>query len=173
MNLFQTKHETDLTNPLLLINNNAKNGDLCLCEDTGHTMIRENNAWTLYHPKVEGESFQMSLYELNKTAVSQMPNYNQDKLDDLCAEINQFEHGNGGFYYMLLNNENHYYTLLHLDKIADFNNIGEAVIELLSGLGPIVAHEVFEDHVEIWIKIGKEAFVYLLFNYDRGVVTYA
>lgn len=166
-------YESDLSNPLFLINHNRVDNDLCICEDTGNIFIYLDNKWTPYTPKIEGEGFEMSLYELNKSAVNQMPKYTEEQLNDLCAEINQFEHGHGGFYYMLLNNEQHYYTVLHLDQIAEFNNLGEAVIELLSDLGPIAAHEVYDDRIEIWVKEEVEAFVYLLFNYDRGVVTYA
>ena len=173
--LFQTDKENNLNNPLISINHRAKENDLCFCEDTGNTMIRKKDEWIPYTPKVNGEAFEISLYDLNKTAMNQMFPYNEEQLAHLRKDLKAFEKRNLGNFYMILNNESHYYTILHFNNYLannEFYYIDEAVLTLMSELGDIVAHEIYDDHIEIWVKNNGDSKAYLLFNYDRGVVTY-
>lgn len=79
-------------------------------------------------------------------------------------------------YYMLLCKEKNYYTLLLRRDIGEpeFSTFGNAVISLINELGyKIIAIEKDKNHFEIWIKDeNEEAFVFMLFPYDKGVVTF-
>lgn len=77
---------------------------------------------------------------------------------------------------MLLCNEKRYYTILLRRDIGepDFSTFGNAVVSLLNELKyQIIAIDKNKNHFEIWIKDeNEEAFVFMLFPYDQGVVTF-
>jgi len=75
---------------------------------------------------------------------------------------------------MLLCNELHYYTIIHhITDTADFADLGSAAITLLTEANYIIqTEEQFDDRYEIWVKKDNDAYVFLLFPYDLGVVTY-
>lgn len=129
--------------------------------------------------KIEGKGeVTMSLYEINQSLISQLPPYDEEKVDDLIERINHWDIDKNYrvTYYMMLNNDKHYYTILRYeDKIThtDFSTLGEAVIVLLKEMGyKIMSDEIIDDHCEIWVKNDEETIAYLIFPYDQGVVLY-
>lgn len=122
--------------------------------------------------KAEG-NLQMPLYELNKTLIGQLPQYNQSQLNDLQDRINDWEDSQYK-YYMLLCNDYHYYTVLVRTQhnIAHFPDLGQAITGLLSDGFTIHSDENCTDHFEIWVKKNDATYVFLLFPYDQGVVNY-
>lgn len=120
----------------------------------------------------------MSLYEINQSIISQLPPYNADQICELMSKISNWDAENNTRvkYYMLLNNDKHYYTIFHYDdnfNCADFRSLGQGVLILLQEMGySIISDEILNDHCEIWVKNSQETVVYLLFPYDQGVVTY-
>lgn len=128
--------------------------------------------------KVKGKGeVTMSLYEINQGIMSQLPPYNEENIKKLITKITRWdidEHV-GVKYYMLLNNDKHYYTIFHSEDSAhnDFESLGKGVVILLQEMGySIVSEEIDSDHCEIWVKDDHETLAYLLFPYDQGVVTY-
>ena len=78
-------------------------------------------------------------------------------------------------YFMLLNNEKRYYTVLHREneEVEGVKLVKEA-FECLMELGDIVEIQVGDDYnyAEVWVKdpLDGLAHVYYLFPYDLGVV---
>lgn len=129
--------------------------------------------------KVEGKGeVSMSLYEINQSIISQLPPYDEEKINDLMERLSDWDVGDNyqHKYYMLLNNDKHYYTVFHYeysDPHTDFPTLGKGTIYLLQEMGyDIVSDEIQPDHCEIWVKNDQEVIAYLLFPYDQGVVTY-
>ena len=125
--------------------------------------------------KVKGQGeVSMSLYEINKNIISQMPEYDNEKLKELKDKINAWEKQSNN-YFMLLCNNIHYYTILFRNHstINDFCNLGHATIGvLLESNYTIHSEEECGDHFEIWAKKDNEVYDFLLFPYDQGVVNY-
>lgn len=137
------------------------------------------NNKNLKKAKVNG-GVTMSLYDLNKNIISQLPSLGEEDIERIKNEINTFDDDNKNLHYMLLCNELHYYTILtgvHIGA-AEFSSLGSAIIGLINEMGnEIIAADAFEGRYEIWLRNKdnpeEEPHVYLLFPYDLGVVTYA
>lgn len=137
------------------------------------------NNKNLKKAKVNG-GVTMSLYDLNKNIISQLPSLGEEDIKRIKNEINTFDDDNKNLHYMLLCNELHYYTILtgvHIGA-AEFSSLGSAIIGLINEMGnEIIAADAFEGRYEIWLRnkdnSEEEPHVYLLFPYDLGVVTYA
>lgn len=136
------------------------------------------NNKNLKKAKVNG-GVTMSLYDLNKNIISQLPSLGEEDIERIKNEINTFDDDNKNLHYMLLCNELHYYTILtgvHIGA-AEFSSLGSAIIGLINEMGnEIIAADAFEGRYEIWLRnkdnSEEEPHVYLLFPYDMGVVTY-
>lgn len=120
----------------------------------------------------------MSLYEINQNIMNSMPPVDNKKLLIIQNDINNFAKDRPGiYYYMLLNNDIHYYTVFRGMEAqnAEFTSFGAAVIDILiESNKEIIAGDAFEDRYELWLRdVGsKDTYVYLLFPYNEGVVTY-
>ena len=128
-----------------------------------------------YHRQVKGEGgVSMSLYEINQSIISQLPAYDQEKINQLEDDINTWEPGDNQ-YFMLLCKDYNYYTILHwtTHDTAEFPDLGQTVTGLIrESEWTIHSDENCGDHYEIWVKIDDAAYVFLLFPYDTGVVNY-
>lgn len=118
--------------------------------------------------KVNG-SLNMSMYELNKCVVRQLPSMTEERLAAAGDLINSFQKENK--YFMLLGRDLDYYTIFQTKENME-ETMGEAVIDCLSNLGDIKAIDLTpeEQTIEIWITQNSEAYVLYLFNYDEGVI---
>ena len=116
----------------------------------------------------------LSLYEMNKSVIAQLPAYTNDQIKTLQETLNKWDNTNY-YYYMLLCNEAKYYTVFHktLPMIASFSTLGEATIKLLLEAQYTIHEETeYPDRFEIWVKKDDETYVFILFPYDKGVVNY-
>ena len=118
--------------------------------------------------KVNG-SLNMSMYELNKCVVRQLPSMTEEQLAAAGDLIDSFQKENK--YFMLLGKDLDYYTIFQTKENME-ETMGEAVIDCLSNLGDIKAIDLTpeEQTIEIWITQNSEAYVLYLFNYDEGVI---
>ena len=100
-----------------------------------------------------------------------MPTLSDDKIKEAIETVDDFL-TDGKKYYMLLCKEQAYYTLFSREEDA-LETFGEVVIDCLKFRGDIVAFEPNADgYIEFWVKELGEAYCYLLFNYDMGVVPF-
>lgn len=115
----------------------------------------------------------ISLYELNKQIISQLPNYGEEEIQQAKELIKQYDKDNCATYYMLLSNEMRYYTLFDCGYGAEADPFYSAVIDCLNSIGPIKSIEKNQNGViEIWCFsiVNEEIYVFYLFPYDEGVV---
>lgn len=120
--------------------------------------------------KVSG-SFEMSLYEMNKQVISQLPALTAEVLSEKYSLIDQY--GSNRNWCMLLGKEIDYYTIFHhLPKDAE-ETFAAAVLDCCENLGSIKAIDwADEEHnaVEIWISKDELTTVLYLFDYSQGVI---
>lgn len=113
----------------------------------------------------------VSLYELNKQAVAQLPSLSDDELSEKYTLIDSFGHKKN--WCMLLGREIGYYTVFHnIPKDAD-ETFAAAVLDCCTSLGEIKAIDWAndkQDAIEIWIKQNTTATVLYLFDYSQGVI---
>lgn len=117
---------------------------------------------------------EMSLYSINKASMSQIEPYDGIALNRLCYKIAKWmleeEQAN---YYMLLSNEKRNYTVFDLSGEATIDSIKNDLIECFHNRGEVTDITLQEDgKYEIWLRKDGEDFLYYLFNYDWGVLTY-
>ena len=132
-----------------------------------------------YQKKIKGKGeVNMSLYDINKNIIGQLPKYESDQILDLEKRIddwNMIEELKLNNFFMLLCRDINYYTIFCLDpEKADFRTLGESVTYLLCDAEyTIHSDEILNDHCEIWAKDKDgETYVFMLFPYDQGVVYY-
>lgn len=115
----------------------------------------------------------ISLYELNKQIISQLPNYGEEEIQKAKELIKQYDKDCGATYYMLLSNEMRYYTIFSCGYGDMVDTFHSSVIDCLNAIGPIKSIEKNNDGViEIWCFsiVDEELHVFYLFPYDEGVV---
>ena len=159
----------------LLLKKESVEGDVAICRDTQKTYQYTKGEWKEFTPKVKGQGLSMSLYELNKSIMDQMPALTPEQLSKYKIEINQFIRDTQNTYYMLLCNESHYYTIFAAASILEnVQKIGNIIIDLFAENDEaIIAIDKEADHYEIWAKNAIDTKVYMLFPYDKGVIKYA
>lgn len=131
-----------------------------------------------YENKIEQQpasgNLNMSLYDLNKAAIGQLPTFGKEDEAAAIVRLNEFAQDSATpHYYMLLCKELSYYTVFHKHFLQGDENFGEAVIDCLHYVGDIKSIDFTDDRtaMEIWVVTPEgEGHVMYLFNYDQGVV---
>lgn len=105
--------------------------------------------------------------------VSQLPPMTDEELCDGLEVIRDFTHkhlaqSNTG-YYMLLCNELKYYTVFIVNNKYEERS-EDVVFECLENMGTIRQINVEKDRVECWISCDDECHMFMLFDYDWGIV---
>lgn len=118
----------------------------------------------------------ISLYEINQQLMSKASIHNDKELEKDVALINKwyFDDPDYNDNYMLLNHENHYYTVFSLNNDDGIDSLGQLVIDTLLYIGDIISVETKKDEIaiEIWVKLKDGPHVFYLFGYDQGVITF-
>jgi hypothetical protein len=125
---------------------------------------------------MDGEGLSMSLYELNKSIISQLPakiTYAEQHEDR--EKINKFFGKNGRTSYMLLCKDISYYTFFEKKNLfSAFDSFAEAVLECVKNVGSLLDVEVSEDGelVEIWVRTEKENICMYLMDAEPFCVSF-
>ena len=114
-------------------------------------------------------------YDINKMIIAQLPALMTDKQLEPSKElIKEFTHNYilAEAYYMLLCNELRYYTIFHVCNEYE-ENVEDIILECLKNIGVIQQINKTEDGraIECWVKNDKGTFMFMLFNYDEGVIS--
>lgn len=119
-------------------------------------------------------NIEMSLYDMNKQIMFQMPELDEEKIVAAKNLIKEYDITFESKYYMLLCNEYKYYTIFNCEK-QNKETLEDVVFECLNNVGQVVSIDKTEDNaaIEIWVKLEKEAKVFYLFDYNKGVVELA
>ena len=112
----------------------------------------------------------MSLYDLNKSVISQLPDYGEKEFINAINTIDDFVSNDK--FYMLLGREVNYYTIFMREPNAQ-ETIGEAVVDCLKYFSPAIKSiDVTEDKsaIEVWAMNADTPVVMYFFPYNEGVV---
>lgn len=113
----------------------------------------------------------MTLYELNQAGYTSLPPLSDEGWGTARAALLQYLTTFESNYYMLLNNELHYYTIFTWEsKVHDCFTLADEIISIAKALGKVKAIERNGETVEFWIETDGECNMYVLFDYERGVV---
>lgn len=112
----------------------------------------------------------MNLYDINKGFYADVPAIKD--IDNIRKTIRGYLQAHPSKYYLLLNNELHYYTFYTFSAAYRFKAMAVDIADLISELGEIVDLVVDDDSgmLEIWIRSGEDVNMYGLFDYARGVI---
>ena len=143
--------------------------------DERKNMIYKNNEWSDIAIKSPEGGVSISLYELAKTAVSQLPVL--EDLTNCYSAINLFfEEEENATHFLLLCKEISYYTIFNqIDYDSDFKTLSAAAITCAQDVGEIidVNYTKGQGNVEIWVRTpDKEDLCMLLFNCEPFIVTF-
>lgn len=132
----------------------------------GDYLIWKDGAWNKIN--YEGSDINLSLYDMNKQIISQLPPL--EDMDAACKAANNLYEKTKNEFYMLYGKEISYFTLFRMDKPEWFF---EELILCLHSIGVIKAMDMTEDEsaIEIWVvDDDNEATCLYLFPYDNGLV---
>lgn len=114
-----------------------------------------------------------TLYDINKQLMLNQGTLSAAAIKTAQQDLEEWFNWQIDGYAMLLSYERRDFTLFHLYQKANPNPpkiAASELIKLLQERGDILSIDKEGEAWEIWLKIGKEAFVYYLFNYDNGVI---
>ena len=117
----------------------------------------------------------MTLYDFNKAGYGSLPDMDEIALNQASVHVKEFLEQKTPFskYWLLLSNENKYYTIFHRNSNTfSFNDLTSEVMNIVQDLGGIKSIELDDggSALEFWIKYNGECSLFLLFPYDRGVI---
>ena len=169
---------TSLQNYANKVNNFSKGELIYLTEEEKYVMYDGENFVDIPEKvHMNGEGLSMSLYELNKSIISQLPakiTYAEQHEDR--EKINKFFGKNGRTSYMLLCKDISYYTIFTYEgnKMADFETLGHAVLDCLLNVGHLVCADETSDGnaMEIWVRTEDDNICMYLFTCSDLMVTY-
>ena len=145
---------------------NNKLNELALVEETRAMYKWDGSNWQSY---VSPKGVNTTLYEINKTAVTGLPECKEDELSNKESELTNWRNETNKEYYMLLSNEEHYYTVFA--TTGEGQPFGTEVIDCLKTRGQIKSIDLLENgSYECWITHDNNSYVYYLFSYEEGVI---
>lgn len=150
-------------------------GEIVYTTDTQKVYVYTEEGWQPLgdNVKLEGEGLKMSLYDLNQSIISQLPELTE--LDDKINLINEYKTNTANQYYMLYGKDISYFTLFHCQNpifTGNYPTLGEEVIDCLKSIGIIKCIDYTEnkDAIEIWVDYNDTSVCIYLFPYDNGVI---
>ena len=156
---------------------NATDDDLAFVESEKKYYLYKDGQWNLsniQHPN--GGTTEVNLYELNKSFYLTQELLTEEAIAEKAIKITEYHKEQKNNFYMLICKEKSYFTLFEKHIRPEFNNLSEAVIQILKennwGIYDIYFNET-TGAIEIWIKTEEnEVHCMFFFAYDKGVVTY-
>lgn len=115
----------------------------------------------------------MTLYEFNQAGYSNMPDMTEEQIQKARQDIViPFLEKHPSSYYLLLNNDQHYYTFFVFNEFSVIDNLAGELVTLAQELGPIKSIEVSNDgeFIEFWISYDNSTEAFMFFDYQRGVI---
>ena len=148
-------------------------------EDIKETVYFRNGEWVaeeLGEIKTDGKGeVTMSLYEMNRQLINQIPDYNEEAWKGAEAILKEYLEMHPNSYYMMYGRELNYFTVFQKRDEAEFASLFDAVKTCLASVGGVRSFDFDgEAAIEIWVKpdIASTVTCLYLFPYDDGVVTY-
>lgn len=144
-------------------------GDQALLTDSHELYEFKDGKWG----KCGNTTLNMSLYEINQAAVSQLPKMNDETLAEKKQMIREYLDEVQDEYYMLLCRDLNYYTMFSLQGDGDLPTAESEIIGCIQDMGSVISIERSAETgkvIEVWFKCADGTFVAYLFPYGKGVV---
>lgn len=142
------------------------------CVENSHTIYKANSEGEWEEIKVDG-GLTLSLYDLNKTVMAQMPEMTTAQKKEATELIQKYtKEATSETYYMLLGREINYYTVFPvLPNNHSATSIASTVLECAADVGKVVDVSLNDANaIEIWVKTQDDATCLVFFDYTIGVV---
>lgn len=142
------------------------------CVENSHTIYKANSEGEWEEIKVDG-GLTLSLYDLNKTVMAQMPEMTTAQKKEATELIQKYtEEATSETYYMLLGREINYYTVFPvLPNNHSATPIASTVLECAADVGKVVDVSLNDANaIEIWVKTQDDATCLVFFDYTMGIV---
>ncbi len=113
----------------------------------------------------------MSLYDLNKSVIFNLPPQDESILNKNFREISSWFGKNNDSWFMLMCKERSDFTIIHITNDNYFQATQE-LKEILQERGSISSLQYNQDQDiwEIWVKDEKEAYIFMLFEASWMIV---
>lgn len=168
---FKNEHAFKLFN---VIHTDIEEGDVALIEETNQVFIYHNNEWTIFKLKPTESNVKLTMYDLNKQIMEQVPELSQKEKNDAHKIINTFAASQHQKHFMLLSLAARYFTIFEQSKQYEFGSLAAAVFACCEPIGIIKSVSLNDQGaVEIWITDEDRTECYVLFGYDEGMVYFA
>lgn len=156
---------------------NPTDGEVIYVEegDCYRIYSEEKNEWIEYDGKVNSDgNFEISLYEMNRQIISQLPSFNEDAWMGAEKIFEDYLEANDNNFYMFFGREIGYFTVFQKTENGEFENLFTALKACIETIGPVKSFEITGDKaaIEIWVEIEETVTCMYLFKYDEGIVTY-
>ena len=160
----------------------AEVGDIIYCEETHqiYTYYDEGLGKPFGWKETEIDktgllNLGLTEYDINKMIIGQLPSLiTEAQLEPSKKLLYEFTHNHitSVGYYMLLCNDIHYYTVFEVCNEYE-EKVENLIIECLQNVGVIqqINRAENESAIECWVKNENGVFMFMLFNYDWGVIT--
>lgn len=142
------------------------------CVENSHTIYKANSEGEWEEIKVDG-GLTLSLYDLNKTVMAQMPEMTTAQKKEATELIQKYtKEATSETYYMLLGREINYYTVFPvLPNNHSATPIASTVLECAADVGKVVDVSLNDANaIEIWVKTQDDATCLVFFDYTMGIV---
>lgn len=153
---------------LVSLPSKPEENEVALCEKEEMMYKYLDGVWT---PMDKDSTLELSLYDVNKQIVTQLPPIEKTARATIKETINSYVRDSSNQFYMLLCKDLSYYTLFHR-AVSHTEPLSEVLFICLDNIGVVKAIEPTADNnaIEIWITIDDESYVMYFFAYDVGVV---
>ena len=114
----------------------------------------------------------ISMYDLNKQIISQLPTIDEETIKNKMTEIREFVNDTNNKFYMLLCRDINYYTLFMLNPNVAEETLEDILLECVQTFGNIKAIDKVDGAIEIWVQnehFENGPYVMYFFPYDGGV----
>ena len=155
---------------------NPYEGQLAHSPETSQLYIYKDGGWELV--QASGTNLQMTMYDMNKQIIGQLPALKNEAIDEAMEVIKNFMLETANTFYMLLGRDINYYTIFHcIEQVVGYDEVPAAAAEVIAcvqdwGAIKSVDFNEHKDAIEIWFtKEDGETYVMYLFGYDGGVIT--
>lgn len=152
---------------------NPEDGRTIFVEELGKVFRYVNNEWTEEKENENAPTAQLTLYELNRQMVSQLPNFEESQWEGAEKVFADWTDPKKNEYFLLYGREINYFTLFKRNEYNSTNEkLFDCVKECFKHIGPVKAFDVTEDEdaVEIWAEYEGVTTCLYLFEYDDGVI---
>lgn len=117
----------------------------------------------------------MTVYELNKVGYNAQPGMIGSEIEAAKEEIRKYLRQGDREFYMLLNNDEHYYTVFQRRTkypIDASSQLCDTIFEVIEELGTLksVEYNNLIKGYEFWVTNDDLTKMYALFDYDWGVI---